>query len=548
MTKKIFRNVLLAVSVLLAVCFLLVTGTLYAYFTATQHTQLQTQLDFAAAAVSETGASYLLALDSDTYRLTLIGADGTVLADSQSDAADMENHADRTEIAAALQNGRGEATRYSETHTEKTDYLAVRLSDGTVLRISAARTTFFSLFLKLLLPLAAVFLFAIAVSVLLAKRLSNSIVKPLNTIAFDAPLESDTYEELVPMLNHIDAQNKRINQQFDELARIQNEFETITADMSEGLVLLNSKGFVVYINTSAQKLFALQEDCIGKDFLTVDRSAETTQCVRSALSGNSTERYIEKNGRVYLLRCSCIAQDGSTVGAVLLLIDVTEKMNAEQNRREFTANVSHELKSPLQSIIGSAELIETGLVKAEDLPRFVGHIKTEAVRLVTLINDIIRLSWLDENTEPVKETVDVYAVALEVAETLAAVAEKRRILISVQGETAEILGVRQLVYEILYNLCDNAIKYNKDSGSVTVTVSPEDGKVRISVRDTGIGIAPAHQERIFERFYRVDKSHSKDTGGTGLGLSIVKHAVQYLDGQITVESKENEGTVFTVLL
>lgn len=548
MTKKIFRSVLLAISAVMLACFLVSLSALYAYFSAAQRESLQTQLEYAAAAVISEGAPYLHALEGDTYRLTLIAADGTVLADTKADAAQMENHAEREEVSEALQTGSGASARYSKTLTEKTDYLAKRLPDGTVLRISASRITAFRLFFKMILPLSFVFLLAVVVSAFLAKRLSKSVVKPLNRISFDAPLDSNTYEELTPALKHMDAQNKQIRQQFQELQKMQNEFETITANMSEGLVLLNSKGFVVHMNTAAQKLFAFQTDCVGKDFLTVDRSVEVTQCIRSALAGNSAERYIHKNESVYLFRCSSISENGKNAGAVLLVIDVTEKVHAERLRREFTANVSHELKSPLQSIIGSAELMENGLVKPEDLPRFVGHIKTESARLLTLINDIIRLSQLDENTEMAKETVDVYAVANEVAVTLEPVAQKRNIRLYVNGSAAPIQSVRQLVYEILYNLCDNAVKYNKDGGTVTVEVVPENGKVRLSVADTGIGIAPEYRERIFERFYRVDKSHSKETGGTGLGLSIVKHAVQYLNGQVSVESNEPEGSVFNVLL
>ncbi|MGN0571571.1 MAG: ATP-binding protein [Candidatus Fimenecus sp.] len=548
MTKKLFRSILLAVSVALTVCFFSITGTLFAYFSDAQKAQLETQLTYAAAGVETQGVSYLQSVKDDTYRLTLIGSDGTVLADTETDAAVMENHADREEVIAALQNGRGRAIRYSETRTEKTEYFAVRLSDGTVLRISVSRATFFSLFLKLLLPLFFVFTLAIAVCALLAKQLSKSIVKPLNEISFDAPLDSNTYEELAPMLKHMDAQNKRIHSQLEDLQKMQNEFDTITANMQEGLVLLNGKGTVVHINAAAKALFSLTDSCVGKDFLTVDRSVEATKCIRTALAGDSAECTVQKNGRDYLLHCSGISESDIPAGAALLLIDVTEKLRAEQNRREFTANVSHELKSPLQSIVGSAELIETGLVKTEDLPRFVGHIKTDAQRLVTLINDIIRLSQLDENSEMAKEPVEIYAMALAVANALTPTAARRNIQIEVQGEETEIVSVRQLVYEILYNLCDNAVKYNQDGGKVTVTVHPEQDKVRISVQDTGIGIAPDQKERIFERFYRVDKSHSKETGGTGLGLSIVKHAVQYLNGQISVESQENMGSVFTVLL
>lgn len=546
MTKKIFHSILLVACTVLLACYLVILTSLNDYFTSLRKSQLKTQLNFAQAAVEDEGIKYLKNLENGEYRLTLIDTDGTVLYDTNADAATMENHSDRKEFQEAFLSGYGESHRYSRTLTEQTYYFAKKLSDDRVLRISTSQVTIVSLLLGMLQPLLVITFLAILLSVFLAKRASRNLVKPLNNLDLNDPLSNDVYEELSPLLRHMAQQNKQIALQMDELSRSQNEFNAITSNMSEGLIVLNKDGVVVSLNTAARKIFEAEEDSIGKDFLTVDRTPEISRAIKETLSGKKQELEYEKNGRNYDLCINQIVEKDEVIGVLLLAIDNTEKIQAEQNRREFTANVSHELKTPLQSIIGSADLIESGLVKPEDMPRFIGHIKTDAARLVSLVSDIIRLSQLDENTEMNRENVDALSVAKEALEMVGPIAESRNISLTIKGEPAPLNSVHKLLYDIIYNLCDNAVKYNKEGGFVKVDVKTAGDKVQVAVSDNGVGIAPADQSRVFERFYRVDKSHSRESGGTGLGLSIVKHAVAYLKGSISLESTLGKGTTITV--
>lgn len=546
MTKKIFHSILLVACTVLLACYLVILTSLNDYFTSLRKSQLKTQLSFASTAVEDEGIEYLKNLENGEYRLTLIDTDGTVLYDTNADAATMENHSDRREFQEAFLSGYGESHRYSRTLTEQTYYFAKKLSDDRVLRISTSQVTIVSLLLGMLQPLLVITFLAILLSVFLAKRASRNLVKPLNNLDLNDPLSNDVYEELSPLLRHMAQQNKQIALQMDELSRSQNEFNAITSNMSEGLIVLNKDGVVVSLNTAARKIFEAEEDSIGKDFLTIDRTPEISRAIKETLSGKKQELEYEKNGRNYDLCINKIVEKDEVIGVLLLAIDNTEKIQAEQNRREFTANVSHELKTPLQSIIGSADLIEGGLVKPEDMPRFIGHIKTDAARLVSLVSDIIRLSQLDENTEMNWETVDALSVAKEALEMVGPIAESRNISLTIKGEPAPLNSVHKLLYDIIYNLCDNAVKYNKEGGFVKVDVKTAGDKVQVAVSDNGVGIAPADQSRVFERFYRVDKSHSRESGGTGLGLSIVKHAVAYLKGSISLESTLGKGTTITV--
>lgn len=547
MTKKILHSILLVALVVLLAGYTIIMGSVYQYFSSLQKTQLKAQLNLVAQAVENEGENYLKDVPDNIYRLTLIAEDGTVIFDSKASADSMENHSDRKEIKDALESGYGESSRFSSTLTEKTIYLAKKLSNSTVLRISATHVSAFTLIMGMLQPLLVVLVVAIVLSIALASRLSKNIVEPLNKLSLDNPLDNNVYEELTPLLKHIANQNKQIAKQMSELQRKQLEFEAITENMSEGLVLLGKDNTVISINYAAKKLFAAYDDHIGKDFLTIERSREINKLIEDAAEKGETEETIERNGRSYLFRLSRITSKGQTAGLVMLIIDVTEKTQAEKGRREFTANVSHELKTPLQSILGSAELLENNMVKPEDVPRFIGHIKSEAARLVTLINDIIQISRIDESGNIEKEDVKLYDVADEVTGLLSQTAAKRGIILSLEGDDITVSGSRQLIYEVIYNLCDNAIKYNKENGSVKISVfKNQNGKGCVSVADTGIGIAPEEQERIFERFYRVDKSHSKETGGTGLGLAIVKHAMQNMGGKIALESVLGKGTVITV--
>lgn len=547
MTKKIFQSILLVAGCVLLASLLIIMGFLYDYFGGVEENQLRDELSLAAAAVEDGGTDYLSQLTADRYRLTWIAADGSVLYDTRTDAESLENHASRAEVSQALATGIGESTRYSSTLMEKTMYYAQRLDDGTVLRISISRATVGMIAVGMIQPLLIVLIVALILSGLLARRLSRRIVDPLNSLDLEHPLDNDAYEELSPLLKRIHHQHVEIQTQLRELREKTDEFTQITGSMREGLVLLDEHGSILSINAAAQALFGADAQCVGRDFLTIERSHEISAAIQAAAADGHSEVRAERAGRVYQFDISRITSDGKFLGTVILAFDITEQEFAERNRREFTANVSHELKTPLQGIIGSAELIENGMVKPEDLPRFVGHIHAEAARLVTLIDDIIRLSQLDEGDAMPTEPVDLLAVSQEAAENLHDAAAARNVAVSVTGQPAVLPGVRRLLYEIVYNLCDNAIKYNRDGGRVDVTVAADAGGSSITVADTGIGIAPEHQARVFERFYRVDKSHSKASGGTGLGLSIVKHAVQYHHGRIELESTPGTGTTIRVV-
>ncbi len=547
MTKKIFQSILLVAGCVLLASLLIIMGFLYDYFGGVEENQLRDELSLAAAAVEDGGKDYLSQLTADRYRLTWIAADGSVLYDTKTDAESLENHASRAEVSQALTTGTGESTRYSSTLMEKTMYYAQRLADGTVLRISISRATVGMIAVGMIQPLLIVLIVALILSGLLARRLSRRIVDPLNSLDLEHPLDNDAYEELSPLLKRIHHQHVEIQTQLRELHERTDEFTQITGSMREGLVLLDEHGSILSINAAAQALFGADAQCVGRDFLTIERSHEISAAIQAAVADGHSEVRAERAGRVYQFDISRITSDGKFLGTVILAFDITEQEFAERNRREFTANVSHELKTPLQGIIGSAELIENGMVKPDDLPRFVGHIHAEAARLVTLIDDIIRLSQLDEGDAMPTEPVDLLAVSQEAAENLQDAAAARGVTVGVTGQPAVIPGVRRLIYEIVYNLCDNAIKYNRDGGRVDVTVAVDADGSSITVADTGIGIAPEHQSRVFERFYRVDKSHSKASGGTGLGLSIVKHAVQYHHGRIELESTPGTGTTIRVV-
>ncbi len=547
MTKKIFQSILLVAGCVLLASLLIIMGFLYDYFGGVEGNQLRDELSLASAAVEDGGTDYLARLTADRYRLTWIAADGSVIYDTKTDAESLENHASRAEVSQALTTGTGESTRYSSTLMEKTMYYAQRLDDGTVLRISISRATVGMIAVGMIQPLLIVLIVALILSGLLARRLSRRIVDPLNSLDLEHPLDNDAYEELSPLLKRIHRQHVEIQTQLRELREKTDEFTQITGSMREGLVLLDEHGSILSINAAAQTLFGADAQCVGRDFLTIERSHEISAAIQAAVTDGHSEVRAERAGRVYQFDISRITSDGKLLGTVILAFDNTEQEFAERNRREFTANVSHELKTPLQGIIGSAELIENGMVKPDDLPRFVGHIHAEAARLVTLIDDIIRLSQLDEGDAMPTEPVDLLAVSQEAAENLHDAAAARSVTLSVTGQPSVIPGVRRLLYEVVYNLCDNAIKYNRGGGRVDVMVAADAGGSSITVADTGIGIAPEHQSRVFERFYRVDKSHSKASGGTGLGLSIVKHAVQYHHGRIELESTPGTGTTIRVI-
>lgn len=547
MTSKILKSILsVAVAVLLS-SIIIITGVFYQYFGEVQENQLKDELSLAASATEQLGERYLEGLDSSRYRLTWVASDGTVLFDSHADATAMENHEDREEIKEALVSGTGSSTRRSSTLTEQTIYEATRLDDGSVLRISVSRATALLLVLGMLQPITIVFVIAIVLSAWLAHRMAKRVVEPLNKLDLDKPMENDVYEELSPLLHRIHAQHMEIKSQMLILKQKQDEFDQITVNMKEALVLLDNTGRILSINPAARNLFHTGIDCIGEDFLTVERKQNMRLALEEAKVQGHSDFRDKKNSKEYQFDLSRIDSNGKNHGMVILAFDITERVNAEKHRQEFTANVSHELKTPLQSIIGSAELMENGIVKDEDVPRFVGRIRKEASRLVTLIDDIIRLSQMDEGIEMQYEDISLYALSEEICDTLSDAAKMKNVSLKVTGDDGVINGVRRLLYEVVYNLCDNAIKYSNPGGCVKVSVEQKPDAVCLSVQDTGIGISPEHQDKIFERFYRVDKSHSKQSGGTGLGLSIVKHAVQYHHGKIIVDSELNKGTIISVL-
>ena len=543
MTSKIFRSTVL-VAVIVLLCSLgVVMGVLHNHFTQVQVEQLKDELSLAVTGTEQYGNAFLENVEADRFRVTWVDTDGTVLFDTQADQTIMENHADREEIREAMETGFGSAVRTSATMTEQTYYEAQKLKDGTVLRISTNQESALSLMIGMIWPIILIAVLSIGLSALLARRMARRIVEPLNKLDLEQPLKNEVYEEISPLLHRIHRQHNQIQMQVEKMKRKADEFNQITASMQEGLVLLDSYGKIVSINPAAQKLFETDGDCIGRDFLMIDRTRAMRSAVNDALDKGRAYARENRNGRDYQFDLSCIKSDDMVIGAVILAFDITDRLNSEQMRREFSANVSHELKTPLQGIIGSAELLESGMVKPEDTPRFVGHIRKEAARLVNLIEDIIRLSQLDEGVELPTEKVDMLALAEDVKEILDTSAAEMNVRVDVTGAGFAVMGVRRMLQEIIYNLCDNAIKYNVPGGSVTIHAENN----RLVVSDTGIGIPAEHKDRIFERFYRVDKSHSKASGGTGLGLSIVKHAVQYHHGIITLQSELSKGTTISVL-
>lgn len=542
MKNKIFQAILKVTIIVLLFNLILITGVLHTYFGKIQNKQLKDELFLATLGTEQEGLNYLDNLRTEDYRITWISSDGVVLFDNQADITKMENHSNREEFTEAIETGVGSSSRHSVTLTENTVYEARLLSDGSVLRISMNQKSILSLLFGLIQPFGIILIAAIVFAYLIAEKLAEQIMEPLEEIDLEHPLKKESYEELTPFLNRIQFQKKQIKCQIQELEQKKLEFEQVVSHMKEGLVLLNADNQVLSINPAAMELFQTTLNCIGNDFLTVERKQKLTNAIEKARMEGFSQIRLEKNERDYQFDISSIKTETGIVGSVILAFDITEQMNAEKMRREFSANVSHELKTPLQSIIGSAELLQNNLVKEEDKPRFIGHIHKEASRLVVLIEDIIRLSELDEEREIQKEELSLYKIVSNVVDSLQDMAWKKNITLHLEGKEGKIQGVYRLIYETIYNICDNAIKYNVDGGDVKISIEEKDSEVGIAIEDTGIGIPKEHQSRIFERFYRVDKSHSKKSGGTGLGLSIVKHAVGYHNGEINLSSEEGKGT------
>ena len=547
MRKKIFKNMCLLALVTILLSSLLVTIVYYANSDARMKSEVREETRFVRGAVELSGQDYLATVENTANRITLIDTDGTVLYDNQADPATMENHSDREEFQEASTAGAGEATRISDTIAEQTFYYAVKLQNGQVLRVAATTDSVFAAVLAVLPWILGVEVLVAVCTVLFSNFLTKKIVAPINRLDLDHPADNEIYDELSPLLGKISRQNEVIAQQMKSLREKQEEFTSITENMSEGFLVLDNNTDILSYNTSALRLLGAEtvpaESHVSA--LALNRSAGFRSAVDGALAGKRSEQLVRQGGRCCQVMANPVLRDGEVEGAVVVILDITEREERENLRREFTANVSHELKTPLTSILGTAEILQNGLVKPEDVPHFAGNIHRETERLIGLVNDIIKLSRLDEGGGLGQwETVDLYEEARAVLEQLAPAAQRKQVTTRLQGGEALVRGVPQIVEEIVYNLCDNAIAYNRANGSVTVTVENTAFGPRITVADTGIGIPREAQGRVFERFYRVDKSHS--SGGTGLGLSIVKHGAAYLGAQVELHSEPGHGSTFTL--
>lgn len=543
MTKRIFKAICTAALGVFVVTLLLIMGVLYEYFSTVQQNQLKSQTVLASQGVEQQGLDYFDGLTAENFRITWIAANGDVLYDSVTDSDGMENHVQREEIRDALNTGYGQSSRYSSTLMKRYLYSAQRLSDGTVLRLSISHNTIFVLLVGMLQPILIVMAVAAVLSFVLANGLSKRIVEPLNQLNLDEPLSNEGYDELAPLLRRIHSQQQQLAIQKNSLAQKQNEFDTIVGQLEEGMILLGKDGRVITANRAAARLLDTKNNVMqGQNLLNLNRNLPLQEAIQEAMQHGSASRKTALRGKTIQIQAAAISgQDGLT-GVAVVLFDITQAEQAEQRRREFTANVSHELKTPLQSISGYSELLQCGMAKPEDVQPFAGRIYSEAQRLIALVEDIINLSHLDAGTGYEWSQVELYSEAEKVVETLSGIAAEKDVSLVLEGEPSTIDGIPELVHGILYNLCDNAIKYNRPGGTVTVTAA----KNTVTVKDTGIGIPEANLDRIFERFYRVDKSRSKEVGGTGLGLSIVKHAAMLMNAKIDVDSKVNVGTEITV--
>ena len=530
-------------ALVLALGLAAVMGILYSNFDGQMRKELSKEATYLAYGVEQQGVDYLKNIKDKSARITYIDQDGTVLFDNEADVSEMKNHSDRTEFQKAEKYGAGESSRYSDTLSEKTIYYALRLKDGTVLRVSGTQDSVLALVENLIFPLCGLLCLMLILSGIMASAISKRIVKPINELDLESPKENQIYEELSPLLSKIHRQNREIQNQLELAKQQQEEFSLITENMQEGLIVIDKYTMILSANSSAWNLFHMDRVCQGESVYCLDREEEFRHAIEQVLSGEHTELVLKLNGSDIQLIANPVIRDKKTEGAVVLLVNVTEKLERESLRREFSANVSHELKTPLTSISGFAEIMQGGLVKNEDIPKFAGRIYKESQRLLQLVEDVIQISQLDEEkTSYVWEPVDVYQVCKNAFESLKEKAKRLNVHLYICGERMKMEAVRTLLEEAIYNVCDNAIKYNRNDGSVSVFLTQTAQEIQIVVKDTGVGIPKEDQDRVFERFYRVDKSHSKEIGGTGLGLSIVKHAVGALKGSVILRSEEGNGT------
>ncbi len=548
MTNRIFRAIFLVALAVMLTVSCLIMGMMYGYSSAETQKELRREASYIALGLATEGSAYLERIKETDTRITWIDGEGAVLYDSAAEISEMENHSTREEFLEALENGAGESIRYSSTLSAKTIYYARALADGTVLRVSIETISLVMLFLTMTYPLILILIVMIVLSLFLAFQTARNITNPINHIDLEHPNRAEVYEELTPLLHRIAVQNREIKRQMAQLKRQKEEFDTITSNMQEGLLVLDAEGIVLSYNAGVLRLMGLSEIEEGKNVFSLCRAEAFRRGVEGALSGEHQEERLELNGKICQLFANPVFRDGKHAGVILMLFDATEKEERERLRREFTANVSHELKTPLTSISGFAEIMKSGMVRSEDMGNFAGKIYDEAQRLIVLIQDIIKLSKLDEKESFVeREEVALDAVVREVEERLQPEAERRGLVLTAEAEPLSVYGVKHVLMEMIYNLCDNALRYNRPGGSVKVSLRQEADKVVLEVTDTGIGIAKEEQERIFERFYRVDTSRSAEKGGTGLGLSIVKHGALLHKAKIQMESEIGVGTTMRIL-
>lgn len=549
MTKRILRSILLVAVLVLAASTGATLGILYYHFGGQLEEELRREASYLSVSVEKEGIEAFDDLPADAERVTYIDTDGTVLFDNRADENGMENHGDREEVKEALEQGSGRAVRNSDTLSQRTLYYALRLSDGKVLRVSSTQYNIPGLMGGMIQPLLIILILMAALSAWIAYRVSRGIVEPINRLDLDHPEDNQVYDEIAPLLTKINRQQKQIRREIADAKRQQEEFSIITENMEEGFVILDVHTEVLSYNSSALKLLGAEESRERRSILAMNRSQEFQRIVEQVLSGRHVITMLELGDRSCQIAANPVFHDNEVSGAVLLILDVTERMKGEQMRREFTANVSHELKTPLTSISGFAEIISDGFVKPEDTRKFAGRIFKEAQRLITLVNDVIKISQLDEGKLPYeREETDLYELCREILRRMEERASAAGVHLYLKGPHKKITTVQTILDEVLNNLCDNGIKYNKKGGNLTVTIEEGEGETRISVEDQGIGIPAEDQKRVFERFYRVDKSHSKAIGGTGLGLSIVKHGAMYLGAEVKVESTLGKGSTFTLVL
>lgn len=546
MNKKIFRSSVAVALVVLLSSIVMIMGILFQYFENQLKSELESEANYIVYAVENQGVDYINNFINSDKRITLISSDGDVIADTSADESELNDHSDRQEVIDALKNGKGTSIRYSKTLAEKTIYFAVRMSDGNILRISTTQYTIITIIISLIQPILIVFVAALILSFILSQSVSKSIIKPINELDLDNPSNNEPYDELAPLLRKISKQKKTIEKQIKEAEKKQEEFRLITENMKEGFIVVDTKMNLLTYNRSALKLLGISKD--KPDDILSAGNDNFTFVINKALDGKSEKRELDLNNNHYRLIANPVFENDKVIGAVVLIIDVTESVEREQLRQEFTSNVSHELKTPLTSISGFAEMMKNGSTPNEVVTDFSTSIYDEAQRLISLVNDIIKISELDEkNVHAESEEVDLYELSADIINRLKPVADKRNISLNLIGESTVVIGTEKILDEMIYNLCDNAIKYNVDGGTVDVILSESSRHIKLTVRDTGIGIPQSEQERIFERFYRVDKSHSKSIGGTGLGLSIVKHAAIYHNAEIKLKSELGKGTLITVI-